>query len=170
MTEVRFIFNVPQKLPYAARVTRKLLGQQQAVSVVARAEALQQLDQILWTLSPSDFIAHSVLSATGQEIFTAAHGPTSSSPTAEPGSERPALSPSLSPVILLEDPAHSHHSQVLLNLRDDIPQNFGRFNFLYELVSQYDEAEKQAARERWRYYKQRGYVVHGHDLAQRSNA
>lgn len=171
MTEVRFIFNVPDKLPYAARVTRKLLRQQQAISVVARPEALLQLDQILWTLSPSDFIAHSLLSATGQEILATATAPSAAgqAAAAQPG-ETPALDASLSPVILLEHPAHSHHSQVLLNLRDDIPQDFGRFNLLYELVSQYDEAEKQAARERWRYYKQRGYVVAGHDLAQRSNA
>ena len=174
MTEVRFIFNVPDKLPYAGRVTRKLLRQQHAVSIVANRQALLQLDQILWTLSPSDFVAHSLLSATGEEILTPAATPGSLPPTSMQSPVQtdtaPALNPALSPVILLEHPAHSHHSDVLVNLLHEVPPDFGRFSLLYELVSQYDEAEKQAARERWRYYKQRGYVVAGHDLAQRSNA
>lgn len=163
MTEVRFIFNVPDKLPYAGRVTRKLFRQQHAVSIVAEPPILQQLDEMLWSLAPSDFVAHSLLSATGQEVLP----PTTASVQTN---EQAALNPRLSPVVLLEHPTHSHHSDVLLNLRDEIPQDFGRFNLLYELVSQYDETEKQAARQRWQYYKQRGYVVVSHDLSQRSIA
>lgn len=166
MTEIRFIFNVPERLSYACRVVRKLYKQGQSIAIVGQQPQLIQMDQMLWTMTPNDFLAHSLLSTQGQEVFTPATIETQTPQSAPlPQAESTAISPRQSPIVLLEQPAHAHHNEVLVNLLNDVPSSFSHFSFLYELVSQYDEAEKQAARQRWRHYKQRGYVVVGHDLA-----
>jgi DNA polymerase-3 subunit chi len=54
---------------------------------------------------------------------------------------------------------------VLLNLSASCPPHFERFERLLEVVGA-DEAERAAGRERYRFYKSRGYAIANHDLAQ----
>ena len=58
------------------------------------------------------------------------------------------------------------HHEVLLNLSDEVPQGFGSFERLIEVVG-CDEADRAAARVRWKHYMQRGYALVRHDLAPR---
>ena len=60
MTEVAFHFNAPDKISYACRLLRKATRQGVRVVVSGSAELLQQLDQVLWTFSSTDFVAHSL--------------------------------------------------------------------------------------------------------------
>jgi DNA polymerase III subunit chi len=52
-----------------------------------------------------------------------------------------------------------------LNLADEPPPFFSRFEFLREVVSQ-DEADRAMARERVRFYKSRGFEVSNQDMGQ----
>ncbi|MEM7293542.1 MAG: DNA polymerase III subunit chi [Pseudomonadota bacterium] len=63
-----------------------------------------------------------------------------------------------SPVLVCNDrePDGSHHT--LLNLCDDVPWFFSRFERLIELVRG-DENARKMGRERYRYYKVRGYPL-----------
>jgi len=51
---------------------------------------------------------------------------------------------------------------VIVNLGDRTPPNFSRFDRLIELVSG-DEADRAHARERFRFYRDRGYPMQTHD-------
>jgi DNA polymerase-3 subunit chi len=46
----------------------------------------------------------------------------------------------------------------MINISDRTPQHFARFERLFEIVSM-EESEVAAGRERYRYYKARGYPL-----------
>ena len=69
-----------------------------------------------------------------------------------------------SPVLLAVDARSSAHHEVLLNLNTEVPEGFGRFDRLVEVVSAHDEADRAEARSRWRHYASRGYAITRHDL------
>ena len=52
---------------------------------------------------------------------------------------------------------------MLVNLRDDWPPFFSRFERLIEIVSSEDQ-DRQLARERFKFYRDRGYEIRTHDL------
>jgi DNA polymerase-3 subunit chi len=53
---------------------------------------------------------------------------------------------------------------MLLNLGDAVPEGYGEFAKLVEVVSRSDEADRSRARERWRHYASRGHQIVRHDL------
>jgi DNA polymerase-3 subunit chi len=53
--------------------------------------------------------------------------------------------------------------EVLLNLSAECPPHFERFARLLEVV---DDADREAGRNRYRFYRERGYKLVNHDLAQ----
>ena len=55
------------------------------------------------------------------------------------------------------------HEDVLINLRDETPAFFSRFHRLIEIVTG-DEGDRKRARERFRFYRDRGYQIVTHDL------
>ena len=72
-------------------------------------------------------------------------------------------SPPRRPIVIggsLDDAAHH---DVLLNLGDELPPAFSRFEQLVEIVGT-DEAERGPARERFKFYRDRGYAIAAHDL------
>ncbi len=142
MTEIDFHFNTPDKVNYACRLLRKAVsGRGARVVVVADAGTLDAVDLSLWTFAPVEFIAH--CRGTG-EAHTVAR----------------------SPVVLSETCSASlPHQQVLVNLGLGLPEGFERFERLVDIVSN-DEADRQAARKRWRHYADRGYAIRRHDFAE----
>ena len=58
------------------------------------------------------------------------------------------------------------HHQVLINLRKQTPAYFSRFERLFEVVSQ-EPSILATSRERYRFYKDRGYQLSQHDLRDR---
>jgi DNA polymerase-3 subunit chi len=55
--------------------------------------------------------------------------------------------------------------ELLLNLGADCPPHFERFSRLFEVVAADPEA-KEKGRGRYRFYRERGYPITNHDLAQ----
>ncbi len=139
MTEIAFHFNAPDKLAYACRLLRKAVGTGAQVVVTAEPELLQKLDVALWTFAPVEFIAH-------------CHA------------DSDAMMVASSPVVLAATLDELPRRQVLVNLGDRIPDGFERFERLIEVVS-LDDADRQAARRRWKHYADRGYALMRHDLA-----
>lgn len=139
MTEVAFHFNAPDKLAYACRFARKVHRSGARLVIAAPADTLDVLDRMLWGLSPSDFVAHCRHDADEELVFA-------------------------SPVVLAEDVRTAAHHEVLLNLTAQVPEGFGRFDRLVEVVSALDEADRSAARARWKHYASRGYAITRHDL------
>lgn len=139
MTEVAFHFNAPDKLAYACRFARKVQRSGSRLVITGGADTLAALDRMLWLMAPQDFVAHCLASADEEQVLA-------------------------SPVLLAEDGRGSLHHEVLLNLTDAVPEGFGRFDRLVEVVSAHDEADRLQARTRWRHYASRGYAITRHDL------
>lgn len=137
MTRIDFHFNAPDKLQYASRLVRKVYRAGQRVVVFGDAATVDALDRALWTFSPTDFIPH---------VFV-------DDPLA-----------AQTPVLLCSAPCDTPHADVLVNLSGETPGFFSRFERMVEVVTPTDEDRSQA-RERWRFYRDRGYPLHSHDLA-----
>jgi len=139
---VAFHFNVPEKLAYACRVVRKAVGLEQKVWVVTHPDQLQALNELMWSFSKLDFIAHASASAPSEVLKH-------------------------SPVVLAQSPQDlpdPHSFDVLLNLDDAVPSHYERFARVIEVVS-LDEQDKHTARTRWKHYQQAGCAITRHDLS-----
>jgi DNA polymerase III subunit chi len=139
VTEVAFHFGAPDKLAYACRLLRKAAASGARVIVVAEVSLAHALDQALWAIAPSAFIAH-----TGPQADAALRS-------------RSAVA-----LVTPEEPLPSGYG-VIVNLDSAIPVGFETFARLIEVVS-LDEADRQQARQRWKRYQQLGYDIIRHDL------
>ena len=144
MTEVKFHFNVPDRTEYACRLLRKATRQGATVVVTGPAPVLANLNRVLWTFDPLEFLPH-VMLRSGQPV-----------------PERLRRTK----VWLSEDPAASGHHDVLVNLGLDAveaPEGFESFARVIEIVSS-AESDRVAARQRWRHYAARGYPIERHEV------
>jgi DNA polymerase-3 subunit chi len=142
MTEISFHFNVPDRTAYACRLLRKASRSGARVAVTAGTEVLAELDRALWAFDPVEFVPH-VRLASGQAP-----------------SER--LAPT--PIWLVDDASGAPHHEVLVNLGEASPAGFESYARLIEIVSTAD-ADRAAARQRWRHYADRGYPIERHEVA-----
>ena len=140
MTAVAFHFGAPDKLAYVCRLLRKAAGSGSRVMVVADDAVLQRIDADLWALSPTDFVSHGY------------------------ASDSQGLAEHSSVVLVKQLGLKSTHTQVLLNLTDEVLPGFESFDRVIEVVSM-DDADRESARRRWRSYTEQGYQITRHDLA-----
>jgi len=141
MTEITFHLNANNKLDYCCRLLRKAYASQAKVVVKGGADLLTQLDQALWSITPTDFIPHCNSDAEPELL-------------------------NVSPIVLtsnIESIDLLPHHQVLLNLDNDIATGYEKFERLIEVVDTTDE-DKKHARGRWRQYSQRGYPISTHEI------
>ncbi len=143
MTEIAFHVNAPDKLDYACRLLRATQKKSAQVLVLGQIDALKLLSSKLWSLSATEFMPH-CFAADSADVL--------------------AHSPIVLSAHLIES---SLEPQVLLNLGAPLPSGFERFERLIELVGQ-DEADLQAARTRWKHYKDRGYALSRYDVVSKA--
>lgn len=134
MTRVDFHTNVGDALLYACRLARKAFQAGQSLVVVADPARLRAFDERLWTFSPLDFLPHCM----------------AESPLA-----------GRTPIVLTTDLEHAPHHQILLNLAPAVPAQFARFERLLEVVGSAED-ELAAGRERYRFYRDRGYPLNNY--------
>jgi DNA polymerase III subunit chi len=143
MTEIAFHVNAPDKLDYACRLLRATQKKSAQVLVLGQMDALKALSRKLWSLSATEFMPHCFA---GDSAYVLAH----------------------SPIVLSTQLIESSlQSQVLLNLGAPLPSGFERFERLIELVGQ-DSDDLQAARTRWKHYKDRGYALSRYDVVSKA--
>jgi DNA polymerase-3 subunit chi len=138
MTRIDFHSNVPDKLGYVCRLVRKAYGAGQKVVVHGSSAQLADLDARLWTFSALDFLPHCGLE----------------SPNA-----------AVTPILLSATLEGLPHHQLLINLDADAPAQFASFERLIEVVGAGAE-DREAGRQRYRFYRERGYPLTHHDLGQ----
>jgi DNA polymerase-3 subunit chi len=139
LSEVAFHTGVDDKIAYCCRLLRKAYRQQARMVVAGEADALSRLDQALWVFDERSFIPHRRLAA-GQIVA-------------------PALR--RTPIWLIEPGAEPPEAGVLLNLGPEVVSRFERFERLIEIVG-LDEADRLAARRRWRAYEAQGLRITHH--------
>ena len=121
----------------ACKLAEKAYSQGLKVYIHTASEGdTQQLDELLWTFRDGSFLPHAI------------HSAVSGDPP---------------PILLGHDHEPAGHTDVLINLGSDIPRFFGRFERVAELVDQRTELLAQS-RERFRYYRERGYELKSHNL------
>ena len=67
------------------------------------------------------------------------------------------------PIVLSTSGESLPHHDVLLNLADEWPPFFSSFDRVLEIVAA-DEGDKERARERYAFYKKRGYDIKVNDI------
>jgi DNA polymerase-3 subunit chi len=134
MTRIDFHSNVGDSLLYACRLARKAYLAGQPTVVLAEPPRLRALDEQLWTFSPLDFVPHCY----------------ADSPLA-----------GQTPIVLTASADRVPHYQVLLNLGAEVPAQFARFERLLEVVGNAQD-ELSAGRERYRFYRDRGYALNNY--------
>jgi len=138
VTRIDFYTDVADRLQVACRLTAKALAQHLRVLIYAPdGEVARALDRLMWTTPAISFVPHVMA-----EHQLAAE----------------------TPVVIARDADDAPHDQVLVNLARSWPPNFARFQRLVEIVSRDDE-DRQGARERFRFYRDRGYQINTHSLA-----
>ena len=124
----------------ACRVANKAHQAKHRVFIhTVEPDEICHLDRLLWTLDDMSFIPHGVI-----------------------GQADPAMNP-----ILIGDVGTTVPDQafdVLINLAPEVPDFFSRFERLVECVDQ-DAQITARSRERYRFYRDRGYALKMHNMA-----
>ena len=142
MTRIDFYHEAEDRLAVACKLVAKAAQQRLRVVIYAPDEGVaRNADEMLWTTPPIAFVPHCM----------AEH----------------KLAPETPVLIARSENASAPHDDVLINLHDEWPPFFARFQRLIEIVGR-DDADKQQARARFRFYKDRGYPIQAHNLAARA--
>ena len=140
MTRVDFYFNAADKLDVARKLAGKVYQSgQQALLYTADERLAHELDAAIWSHDKLSFLPHV---RCGHALAKA------------------------TPLLIGTDAEALASPDVLINLDAVTPPGFSRFERLLEVVSQ-DPEDRRLARERYRYYKDRGYELKTHDLAEK---
>jgi DNA polymerase-3 subunit chi len=141
MTRVDFYVSPRQTadaaIQLACRIVDKAWQQQNQVYVhTATAEQAKQLDDLLWVFRDGAFIPHCQ---------------TSDSKAPE------------SPILIGCSTPPDTHPDVLINLGEEVPAFFSRYQRVIEIVAG-DDTTRAQARQRFRFYRERGYPLETHEL------
>jgi DNA polymerase-3 subunit chi len=98
------------------------------------SQVAKAIDELLWTFRDGAFVPHDV-----------AHEQTPAAVSIGSG----------------EEPAHTPH--LLINLADEVPAFFSRFERVAEFVDGIEQ-NKASGRERFKFYRERGYPLHNTEL------
>jgi DNA polymerase-3 subunit chi len=148
MTQVVFHANVTDPLAYACRLLRKACRVGARVVVWGPAESLKQLDRLLWTFEPAEFVPHVLI-----QIQSSAVDPDRVQQRQE------------TPLWLVETLQELPEAPVvLLNLGDEPAEQLERFDRVIEIVST-SEHQLLAARTRWKHYLAAGHSPQKHEVS-----
>lgn len=137
MTRIEFFFNVHDKPRKVIELSEGIVKRGQRLMVFTPdTEASFKLEGLFWTYPPTGFLPHC----------------RSDSELAD-----------ITPIIIDWRGDHLTHDEVLINLKSGHPPFFSRFRKLIELVGS-DEEDKMAARNRFRFYRDRGYEIRTIDV------
>jgi DNA polymerase III subunit chi len=136
MTRIEFYFNVADKLAQVADLCSRAVAKGRQLMVLTADDSMsEQLRQQLWSAAPTHFLPSMLPHEQG------AH---------------------MSPIILDAQGEKLLQDDILINLQPNHPPFFSRFRYLVELVGN-DEADKVAARARYKFYRDRGYQIKSSD-------
>jgi DNA polymerase-3 subunit chi len=128
------------RLRLACKIVDKAMQLDRQVFIHSTSDdEARQLDELLWTFSQNSFIPHRVV----REELSA---------------------PAREPVLIgLNPPPAPGRWEVLINLAADVPDFFSRYERVAEVVDANAERREQS-RERYRFYRDRGYKLNTHQV------
>ena len=128
------------RLQLACKIVDKATQLDRQVFIHSTSEdEARQLDELLWTFSQGSFIPHRIVHA------------------------EPAI-PSLEPVLIAVNQPPGHGPwDVLINLAAEVPEFFSRYERVAEVVDA-NAVRREQSRERYRFYRDRGYKLDTHQV------
>ena len=125
------------------KITEKAWQNQHAIFLLcSNTEQVDRFDELLWTFSETSFIPHSpICDGDGDS---------------DSDSDRKV-------VILSSERKTLRNYEVLINLTTDVPEHAGKFVRVIESTG-YNEAMREDARKKYKYYKDRGYPIFTHEI------
>jgi DNA polymerase-3 subunit chi len=105
---------------------------------VSDESSAAHLDRLLWTFRDQSFVPHGRLGS---------------------------AAPGLNPVLIGQDESGGEEHEVLINLTPAVPGFFSRFERVAEVIAA-DPQTRAVGRERYRFYRDRGYPLHTYDIGE----
>ncbi|MBK7461284.1 MAG: DNA polymerase III subunit chi [Betaproteobacteria bacterium] len=140
MTQVFFYHGAADKIAAACALLSGAYAKKKPMLVFApEKEVANSVDRMLWTQPALSFVPHC----------------RADSPLAAE-----------TPILITDSLEALPQDERLMNLSQIVPPGFSRFQSLIEVVGQADD-ERAAARDRVKFYKDRGYEVRYFDLSER---
>ena len=137
MTQVDFYIHVADKLQTVCTLASKALARSMRVLILTPdPQTTDQVDRLLWVQPAIGFLPH----CRSHHRLAA-----------------------VTPIIVDHVAEPIVHEQILINLNAECPALFSRFERVIEVVST-DAADREAARDRYRFYRDRGYEIRNHDM------
>lgn len=138
MTKIDFyILNTGSQEHTACRLVEKAYNLGHKIYIHTQSEEhSRQVDELLWTFRDGSFIPHECHQAGAQPD---------------------------SPIVIGHEDAPESHTEVLINLAPAVPLFFSRFLRVAEVIG-HDEQAKQQGRDRFKFYRDRGYPMDTHNL------
>ena len=137
MTQVFFYHGAADKIAAACALLSGAYAKKKPVLVYALENSIaSSVDRMLWTHSALSFVPHC----------------RADSPLAAE-----------TPILITDKLETIAQDERLMNLSQEIPPGFSRFESLIEVVGQ-EESDRTAARDRVKFYKDRGYLLEHHDM------
>lgn len=142
MTDVDFYVLAGQgqrdQLSFTCRLLEKALARSNSVLLhTGSEEQARKLDQLLWTMMPESFIPHALIN----------------DPQA----------PQNCPISISWENDPGHHHDVLINLSNEMPAFYSRFQRYVGIVVQHDKVLSYT-REHYKFLRERGYHIKTHDM------
>jgi len=132
LTQIDCYHDQPDRLTQAVRLATLAWQRRKPITFFipdpARAEAF---DKALWSSDPLSFIPHCHSNSAEADRTL---------------------------IIITDNLDAVSQDELLVNLGDDVPPGFARYQRLFEIVSRHD-TDKATARERMAFYKDRGYPI-----------
>lgn len=138
MTDIKFLHGAANRLQ--ATAAWLAMAHQKHTSILVYAPNMthsNELDKLLWTHAATGFTPHCLA---GSALATE------------------------TPIVITQSLDNLPHDDCLLNLSDEVPPHFSRFRQLVEIVSNNDQ-DKLPGRERFRFYRDRGYPLESMDIS-----
>lgn len=137
MTKVDFYTGSTDKLRTACQLSHKAMQSGVRVVLSAPDEATEALDKMLWQFPATAFIPHCRSNAADAEQM---------------------------PVVLDSGGERFPHHELLISLHNECMPFFSRFERVIEIVGSDDE-DSRLGRERFKFYRDRGYELSHTDLS-----
>jgi DNA polymerase III subunit chi len=128
------------RLKIACRIADKAYDGNQHVFIHGCSDTeARKLDELLWTLSQGSFIPHKIVR------------------------EDAAAAPAEPVLIGLNRGPVGERWDLMINLAPDVPEFFSRYRRVAEVVDG-DASRRAQSRERYRFYRDRGYTLNTHQM------
>lgn len=143
MTKIDFYIlkgtSADERLALICRLAEKAISRKQKLFIHTEDEATAvTLDKMLWSFRAESFIPHRLIHQSSKQYTDEA-------------------------VVIASDVEPDSSRPVLINLAGTVPYFFSRFERTLEIINDHEDIKAQG-RDRWGFYKDRGYPLQHHKL------